>query len=77
MAKISMPDRALIDALIKAGIITDPKMVNRIIIDIQGGRVPEVHVQLYGDNDGLVAVVDAIAADMPTFDPAPNGEPLG
>lgn len=77
MAKQSRPNQALIDALVEAKIITDPSMVNRIVIDIRGVRSPEIHAQQRGDSDALAGVVEAIARDMPTFDPTPGDEPLG
>jgi len=51
-----MVDRQVIDALAETGIIDDPTMVRRVVIDIQSGHIPIVHVEKYSD-DGLINLV--------------------
>jgi hypothetical protein len=47
----------LIQALVGAGLIDDPRMVKRVLIDIQGGQIPMVYVEKFGDPAHIATVV--------------------
>lgn len=50
----------LLTALRAAGIVDDPAMVRRVVIDIKAGHVPTVYVERYGDEQ-LVKVIEALS----------------
>lgn len=65
MAKMAFPHKALIKALMAAGVIGDPTNVARVVIDIRGGRSPEIYVRQYvPSNDQMQAVIDAVIGEM-------------
>lgn len=67
MAKLARPSKNVIAALVDAGIITDPNMVMRVLIDIRGDSAPMVYVQRLTSNQELLSVVQALTAE---FDPS-------
>jgi hypothetical protein len=67
VAKWANPHKTLLAALVEAGIIVDPANTRRVLIDITGNGV-EVHTQLFA-GPGLVDVIKALAAEVPTLDP--------
>lgn len=48
----------LVEAL--RGLGVDPKMTQRVVIDIQSGHVPVVHIERFGD-ESMISVVRALA----------------
>lgn len=56
MAKIMVThDRfnALVDALVKAGIVAEPKNVRRVVVDLNANRAITVYVEAFGDERTL------------------------
>jgi myo-inositol-1-phosphate synthase len=47
------------DALVAAGILTDAHRISRIVIDLQPGMVPVLHVRYFGD-ERLLDVVETL-----------------
>jgi hypothetical protein len=64
MAKFARPSKALLDALVTAGVIDDPNTVRRVLIDIQSNQSPMVYVEKWGDADALADVVAEVAAEF-------------
>lgn len=59
MAKAGpVPDPALLEAL--AGLGIDTQNTRRVVIDIQAGRPPIVHVEMFG-SDKIIDVVQTLA----------------
>lgn len=52
-----------VEALVKAGIIDDPSMVTRVIIDVRPTQMVVVHVERIGD-ESLVDTVPALAESL-------------
>lgn len=77
MAKSGNLNQPVLDALVAGGFITNPNNVYRIVIDIRGDQGPMVHVQHFAHGKDIAEVVDAIAQEMPTFDPARGRIPVG
>jgi hypothetical protein len=68
MAKLSHPNDKIIAALVAAGFIDDPKMIQRVLIDIQYGDSPKVYVQRFTNASGD-DVANVIAALADSFGP--------
>lgn len=75
MSKFARPNKALIDALVRARIVDDPNQVRRVLIDIQGGQPPAIYIEKFGDADRIAqAIADGFGPD--DFLGEPGDEPL-
>lgn len=55
------PHVALLKALQEAGIVDDPTVVQRVVIDIRRGDFPRVYIERLGD-ERLVTVIEALSS---------------
>lgn len=56
MAKIKMTDDRfgqLVDALVAAGVVAEPKNVRRVVVDLSAQREVRVYVEAFGDERTL------------------------
>jgi hypothetical protein len=55
----------LVDALVRARVVDDPRYVRRVVLDIQVGEPVKVYVERYtDDNTRLVDVIKAVGIEI-------------